>query len=200
MDREITSATSTNHAAMVATLAAAFIRDPALCWIIADPGSMERRLTHFFNTSVRASLAHGYALRSASDEVVTLWRVPGAIHAGFFESLISLPNMVRSLGFGLGRGQSIAKSLHHHAPKHGHYHYLQFAGVSPAHQGKGWGGAAIRAGLQRARESGLPAYLETATESNVSLYQRLGFVIVDEWNIPGGGPHFWGMLWEPDPA
>ena len=200
MDRPITQATKAHHANMVATLAAAFTEDPALCWIIAEQGGMERRLTHFFNSNVRGSVAHGHALRSASDEVVTLWRIPGALHAGVLESLISFPNMVRSLGSGLNRGQLIAKALHHHAPKHGNYHYLQFAGVAPAHQGKGWGGAAIRAGLDRAQESDLPVYLETAKPSNVALYQRFGFSITDEWDIPGGGPHFWGMLWEPRPV
>lgn len=197
MDRSIIQATRAHHTEMVSTLAAAFIDDPALCWIIADQGDIERRLTHFFNSNVRGSVTHGYALRSAGDEVVTLWRLPGALHAGFLESLLSFPNMVRSLGSGLSRGQLIAKSLHSHAPEHGQYQYLQFAGVAPAHQGKGWGGAAIRAGLERARASGLPAYLETAKESNVGLYQRLGFAITDEWDIPDGGPHFWGMLWTP---
>lgn len=200
MDRMISKASQANHPAMVSTLAAAFAEDPSLCWIIGDQGDIERRLIPFFNSNVRGSVKHGYALRSASDEVVTLWRVPGAIHAGFVESLISFPNMVRSLGSGLSRGQLIAKLMHHHAPKHGQYHYLQFAGVSPAHQGKGWGGAAIRAGLERARASGLPAYLETAKTSNVALYQRLGFSIADEWDVPAGGPHFWGMLWEPGPV
>jgi hypothetical protein len=64
------------------------------------------------------------------------------------------------------------------------------------HQGKGWGSAAIRQGLTRAGSEGLPVYLETAKESNVGLYRKLGFKLVGEWDVPTGGPHFWSMLYE----
>jgi ribosomal protein S18 acetylase RimI-like enzyme len=181
---------------MVATLAAAFINDPSLRWIIADDPGMERRLIPFFNSMVRGSVSKGFALRSSADEAVTLWRLPGKLHSGLFETLLSLPNMLRSLGSGISRGQLVSKSMHQHAPQNGRYHHLQFAGVSPPHQGKGWGGTAIRAGLERARVAGLPVYLETAKESNVGLYQRMGFRIIVEWDVPQGGPHFWGMLAE----
>jgi len=69
-----------------------------------------------------------------------------------------------------------------------------YAGVRPKHQGKGWGGAAICEGLTRARSERLPVYLETAKESNVALYLKLGFKAVGEWDVPEGGPHFWSML------
>ncbi len=40
---------------------------------------------------------------------------------------------------------------------------------------------------------GVPAVLETATPSNVGLYQRLGYEVMSEWDVPKGGPHFWTM-------
>jgi GNAT superfamily N-acetyltransferase len=70
--------------------------------------------------------------------------------------------------------------------------YLHYAGCDPAFQGKGYGGAAIRAGLERADQDGLPAYLETADEHNIPLYQSFGFAIKHSWQIPEG-PQFWGM-------
>jgi ribosomal protein S18 acetylase RimI-like enzyme len=83
-----------------------------------------------------------------------------------------------------------------HYPKNKSYWYLHYAGVRPEHQGRGWGSAAIRQGLTRARTAGFSVYLETAKESNVALYCKLGFKLVDEWNVPKGGPHFWSMLCE----
>ena len=85
-----------------------------------------------------------------------------------------------------------AMELHH--PKGIDYWYLHYAGVCPEHQGKGWGGAAIREGLTRARSGGLPVYLETAKELNVALYLKLGFKVVGEWDVSEGGPRFWSML------
>lgn len=83
-----------------------------------------------------------------------------------------------------------------HRPKGIDYWYLHYAAVRPEHQGKGWGGAAICEGLTPARSGGLPVYLETAKESNVALYLKLGFKVVGEWDVPKGGPHFWSMLYE----
>lgn len=74
------------------------------------------------------------------------------------------------------------------------YWYLQFAGVAPDAQGKGLGGTAIRAGLERAKAADCPVYLEAAKPGNVAIYESLGFRIIGEWDIPGGGPRFWGML------
>jgi hypothetical protein len=75
-----------------------------------------------------------------------------------------------------------------HRPKGIDYWYLHYAAVRPEHQGKGWGGAAIREGLTPARSGNLPIYLETAKESNVARYLRLGFKVVGEWDVPKGGP------------
>ncbi|MFZ1742287.1 MAG: GNAT family N-acetyltransferase, partial [Pontixanthobacter sp.] len=73
-------------------------------------------------------------------------------------------------------------------------YYLKYAAVSPVRQGKGLGGAMIREGLARARAAGVDTILETATPSNVGLYQSLGFETVEEWDVPkAGGPHFWNM-------
>ena len=41
--------------------------------------------------------------------------------------------------------------------------------------------------------AGHPCYLETHTERNVRFYQRHGFAVVSETNIPEDGPHFWLM-------
>ncbi len=42
--------------------------------------------------------------------------------------------------------------------------------------------------------SGLPFYLETATERNLGFYQGLGFRVTDEWRVGRDGPLFWSML------
>ena len=70
---------------------------------------------------------------------------------------------------------------------------LRYAAVRPDAQGKGWGGRAIRAGIAEANRIGVDTCLETAEESNIAIYQRLGFAIVDEWQVPGG-PRFWTMI------
>lgn len=181
--------------AMERTLAAAFIDDPAISWVIPDREERLRRFPRFFAEIVKHDLVHGFALRSAGTEGVTLWRKPGDAKAGVVETLASLPGFVAALGRRLPRGLLVSEAIAAHFPDT-RFLYLHFAAVAPEHQGRGIAGAAIRAGQARAAAQGMPVYLETATETNVGIYLRLGFEVTSEWDVPRGGPHFWSMLWK----
>ncbi|MGL4543643.1 MAG: GNAT family N-acetyltransferase, partial [Polymorphobacter sp.] len=74
--------------------------------------------------------------------------------------------------------------------------YLAFLGCDPRHQGRGYGGAAVRARLAQCDAAGLPAALETATESNLPIYTALGFRITDSFKL-ADGPQFWAMWRDP---
>jgi ribosomal protein S18 acetylase RimI-like enzyme len=180
--------------AMVTLLSAAFVDEPALSWILPDPADRQERLAVFFEPIIKGTMRHGLALRSPGGEAVTLWRTPGRIHPGFLETQLGTPAFLRALGDGRKRAQALSRSLRAREPDFP-YWYLQFAGVAPAHQGKGWGGMAVRAGLSQARAAGMPVYLETSKTENFALYRHLGFGLVDEWDAPDGGPHVWSMLW-----
>ena len=180
--------------AVVNTLAAAFVNDPALSWVVPDSSVREQRLRYFFGSIVGGAMSNGVALTTSAADAATLWRLPGKIKPGFWENLIGLPGVIRAMGDARVRGGIMTQTLVRHHPHDFAHWYLQFAGVAPVQQGKGLGGIVIRAGLERAALAGLPVYLETATESNVGLYQRLGFAITNEFDVPDGGPHFWSMV------
>jgi ribosomal protein S18 acetylase RimI-like enzyme len=189
-------AESRDAAALRDTLALAFQDDPAVSWILPDAAQRARRLPMMFDLIVPGDLEAGVAFASPGGEGATLWRAPGRAETGRLAMLRLIVPLLRTFGTALGRAMRIADAIDAHHPKGFDYWYLHYAGVRPAHQGKGWGGAAIRAGLARAEADGTPAWLETATPENVGLYQRLGFVVREEWDVPGGGPHFWSMLRE----
>jgi ribosomal protein S18 acetylase RimI-like enzyme len=193
MTRSIVEARATDTETLVETLAQAFVGDPAISWIFPDIAAQPKRLPKMFRIMVPLDLAAGMALRSLGDEVATLWRAPGRAHTSQLEMVRHAFPLIGAFGTALGRAITIADAIDAHQPKGLKYWYLHYAGVRPAHQGKGWGGAAIRAGIARAEADGVPAFLETATPGNVGLYQSLGFRIVDEWDAPKGGPHFWSM-------
>ena len=75
--------------------------------------------------------------------------------------------------------------------------YLDQLGVDPPRQGEGLGKALVQFGLEHAAQAGLAAFLETATERNVRFYQSLGFRVVDEGSVPGGGPLIWFLRCDP---
>ena len=80
----------------------------------------------------------------------------------------------------------------------GDFWSLECIGTDPLQQGRGIGSALLRPMLERCDRDKLPAFLETANPSNHAFYQRHGFNIVGEYQLPKGGPPAWQMLREPD--
>jgi ribosomal protein S18 acetylase RimI-like enzyme len=195
IERPIFDATAPQHPTVVATLANAFMTDPALNFIEPDDVKRAKMLPKFFALMVKSDCEVGTVLHSKDNEAAALWRGPGHAKDHTPPSFGALLTLLGLFGFGLMRAKSVGDSLEAHLPD-GRYQYLHFVGVRSDHQGKGWGGAIIREGIARANAEGLPCWLETATPENVALYQRLGFVTQVEWDVPRGGPHFWGMMRE----
>jgi RimJ/RimL family protein N-acetyltransferase len=188
-------ATSIQGDALAKTLARAFQSEPAFSYIVPDAAKRHTALDRAFPMFVREDMAKGVAYATPKADAVTLWRAPGQAHDSLWDTIRLLPTFVAALGSGLFRGERVARFIDQHLPKEPVW-YLHFAGCDPAHQGKGMGGAAIRAGLARADDDRIPAYLETADPKNLGIYTALGFEPVHEWNVPGG-PHFWGMQRKP---
>ena len=176
------------------TLAAAFQDDPALCWIVPDATRRRAMLPGFFAVMTEQSHRHGEVLASADRGAVSLWYPPGKIREGTLDSLRDNLRLLGQFRTALPRGLKVAEAMYKRHPRPQPYAYLRYVGVAPEAQGKGWGGAIVRAGIARAAEQGQGVLLETATQSNVAIYIRLGFETIAEWQVPGGGPKFWTMI------
>ena len=176
------------------TLAAAFQDDPALAWILPDPAKRAARLKLFFSVMRAQSHRQGEVLASPDHGAAALWYPPGEVKPALWHELTDNAAMLRVFGPSLLRGLTVAKAIHAHHPIPQPHVYLRYVGVAPEAQGKGLGSAVIRAGIERASAQGCGVILETATPANVGLYARLGFEIVSEWEVPGGGPKFWTMV------
>lgn len=66
-------------------------------------------------------------------------------------------------------------------------------GVRPSHRGLGLAGALVARAVATADALGVPATLETSSPLNVRLYERAGFVVTGQAQVPDGGPHVWAM-------
>jgi len=69
-------------------------------------------------------------------------------------------------------------------PQKAHY-FLEYLGVLPEYQGKGYGSAILRSITTKADTENVGCYLETTSPQNVPLYQRYGFKTFKEKNILG---------------
>ena len=191
----IRDAAATDRPAVAAMLARAFADDPAMSYIFPDPRDRAKRLPRLFAILFDVD-AGGMRLVTGDAQAATLWQRPGASRASRMDMVRRAIPLIGAFGFALPRALRVGDALAAHAPTGRHW-YLHIAGVEPAHQGKGLGGASIREGLARATADGVPAYLETATERNVALYRSLGFEVTSEWSVPKDGPKFWSMLRAP---
>jgi len=193
MNSEIVEAGPGDHQEVTETLARAFQNDPALSWIVRDAERRKAALRGLFRSVVPADAKVGKIVRSTGGEAAALWRAPGQADSTFGEFLSTMMPMLATFRTALPRALTVSNGITAHRPK-GQYWYLHYIGVRPNHQGKGFGGRVIRERIAAADAVGLPCWLETATPDNVGLYQRFGFGIVNEWDVPDGGPHFWGMM------
>ncbi|MBA3527977.1 MAG: GNAT family N-acetyltransferase [Propionibacteriaceae bacterium] len=70
-------------------------------------------------------------------------------------------------------------------------------GVDPTCQGRGLGESLMRPILSRADHDGVACYLETPNRGNVRFYERRGFQVMAETDIPESDVHIWLMRRDP---
>ena len=178
---------------IAAMLARAFFNDPVVCWIFPDAALRAKRLPRMFGMLFDGDAANGMRLVTPECDAATLWRAPGAARTGLSEMIRSAIPMLTIFGSGIGRALAVSAAIDAHMPS-GDFWYLHIAGCDPAAQGRGLGGLAVRAGIERAADGRFPTYLECPLEKNLSFYRGLGFKVTSEWDVPRGGPRFWSML------
>ena len=82
----------------------------------------------------------------------------------------------------------------HKAATSSDHYYIMTVGVLPERQGKGVGKKLMTKALEIVDANNMPCYLETQSKNNVPIYQKFGFEVVSDKEIPKGGLHNWGML------
>ena len=192
-------------AASGAVLARAFADDPLLTHVLADRVERERFMLPFMTAWTRYGLLFGEVYVTAGPvEASAIWLPPGAV--------IRPPERLERAGvtavvdaFSDGARARLAATVQHvarirEAVASVPHWYLFYIGADPARQGLGLGSLLLRAALSRVDHDGVECQLNTLQSRNLPLYQRHGFEIAVEGNLPDGGPHFWYMRRRPHPV
>lgn len=185
--------------ALAAMFSRAFAEDPFWCWMVGEHGDQQQRLILGFAAQLRhLALPGGLVWCAEQHQGAALWSAPGQWHLSFIQQLRFLPDFIHIAGWrrlwAVSRAIQAVQDAH---PAEPHY-YLQVLGVDPAHQGQGWSTVLLKEVLQRCDQEQMPAYLETAAEDNLSLYQRHGFVVTNILkDLPGNPPPLWCMWRQP---
>lgn len=196
--KTVRKATADDVPGIAQSLARAFYDDPVTEWWLPDESQRMRRVQRTFESIFPKRICLPHDETYTTGEVVggALWMPPEKWQLGLIENLRLLPFMAAVWGRGLPR---VMRSLGYLDSKHPHepHYYLFILGVEPGWQGKGIGAALMRPILERCDREKLPAYLEATTPRNRELYLRNGFEVVEEIELPGGGPPLWRIWREP---
>lgn len=180
-------------------LARVFQSAPDMRYLIDDDDKMlASSAIRFYKAVIRAGLLYGEVYTTPSLDGLAVWISPEnmdftmgiLLRTGLLAALLSL-------GFGplvrFVRSSVYVEKLQKQAIS-GSRWVLVFLGVEPEKQGSGIGGELIQPILNRAGAEGVPCYVESADERNLCFYRRHGFEIVQQGQVPNGGPQVWIMV------
>lgn len=186
---------------VAAILTDAFVDEDGLNYWLKQGAVKDRVRKRFFDAAVRNVVHPKRELWIAEADGrqlgAALWLPPGAkaFDYTFVEQIVMTPLLLSIAGVeGMARAMDLGKRLSSHHPHAPHAH-LSFLGVHSSAQGRGVGSAILKHTLALVDEKGLPAYLEASIPRNVALYQRHGFEITGEFELPN--LHFWCMTRPP---
>lgn len=151
-----------------------------------------RREHSYFNAFITSPKLEGIAVWIPSDKIMDtpFWRMltSGAIWPAIRIGYKALRKIQ-------AYDQYIKKKHEELAPfKH---LYLAVLAVDPKHQGKGYASKLLNEMLSEIDNKGLPCYVETEGEKNVSMYRHFGFEVVDEFVVPDTTDKLVAMLRQP---
>jgi GNAT superfamily N-acetyltransferase len=182
----------------------AFQDDQLLRYLVPDDVKRARLAPSFVGKVVRYCSSYGEVHTTPMLEGVACWLPPGN-SAPTFTRMLRTGLLTEPLKFGragLRRFMdmvSYTEKVHKRAVPGPHW-YLWGLGVEPSEQGKGIGGVLMQPILRRAGAEGLPCYLETENERNLPFYERHGFEVVSDGEVPKRGLRVWAMVRNPHSA
>ena len=182
---------------VVRAVARSFYEDPVFSWVVPDDGRRVRELERGFGLFARRVwFPHDEAYTTDRLIGAAFWMPPGTWHLSVFKQLSMLPAMALIARGDLTRLLTVLNAVEAKHPHEQHY-YLPFVGVVPEWRGRGLGAALLRPVVERCDRERMPAYLEASAPRNRGLYERLGFVVTEEFRLGKGSPPLWRMWREP---
>jgi ribosomal protein S18 acetylase RimI-like enzyme len=97
------------------------------------------------------------------------------------------------------RQDQISKIQNSMEKKHAKFphRYLWAIATLPQHQGKGYGSILVQHILEDLKKNNLPCYLETTKQKNIKIYEKLGFKLVESFQVPDCDITNHAMIWDP---
>jgi GNAT superfamily N-acetyltransferase len=175
------------------TAVLAFADDPVMRWLYPDDEEFFAGGGAVMRFAMRRWMAQGSTFTTDDGVALAAFIPPGRPEVEVAPDPEAPPHPPDRLD----RFRAIGTTLHEHTPTEPHW-YLNLLGTHPDWQRQGLGALVMSPIFKRCDADGLPLWLETETVANVAYYQRFGFTVRSEWDVPLDGPHMWGMQRDPN--
>lgn len=166
----------------------AFYDDPTWSWAFPDPGRRRSQHRRFWRLFVDAAVRRQSAWLAVDDTSTSVWVPPGEAELSPAEEEVLDRLLVELLGGDAARVVEAFELFEDAHPRNEPHFYLSLLATDPRHRGHGYGLRLLADNLAQVDERGLPAYLEASNPANVPLYERYGFRVVGQFDLPDDGP------------
>jgi ribosomal protein S18 acetylase RimI-like enzyme len=191
----VRKATPQDIPAMSEMLARAFHEDPIVNWVFEDEGKRPKYTRRFFAGRARVLIGQREIYTTDDMAAAAMWARPDEWRDPPLKALRELAILVPGVGARVGRVMRGLVQVESRHPKPPHW-YLAVLGTDPSRQGEGLATRLLSGVLEDCDRDEVPAYLETGTERNVGFYNRHGFKVTEELQLPKGPP-VWLMWRQP---
>ncbi len=174
--------------AVAATLAGAFMDDPAWSWVLTDPARREEQLFAVWSLLLEGGVDYGWVWMTPGAEAATLWIPPGMPELAAPQEARIGPLLHELLDGDVSRIDTLGERFMRAHPAAPDHYYLSLFGTRPDCRGRGIGMALLADNLARVDTEGRPAFLESTNAANLARYRSVGFADHGAFDLPDGGP------------
>jgi len=180
----------------------AFKEDPIDAYIFPDPDERRQKIPLVYELLIRANYSRSRCfITSPNIEGIAVWTKSGNLDSSWLR-IISSGTTPLALKIGLRGIKKIQEFDRFFHEKHKElapeeHWYLAILGVDPKYQGRRFASDLLDGMFSKTDMEGLPYFVETEGEKNVSIYKHFGFEIVGEYQATQTNETVVGMFRKP---
>jgi ribosomal protein S18 acetylase RimI-like enzyme len=190
------------------SLFSAFMDDPFFEYMFGPKRNVKGIVKTIHLFTLKYGIRYGEVYSPSEDiEGAAIWLPPDNTKITAWKSLqAGVLRLRKGTGVGLKDGLLFMKKMMSYSAYSERLHkkyapschwYLLAIGIKKEYRGRGYGSGLLRPMLERCDAEGVPCYLETHNQENLSLYEHYGFEVREEGVLPGSDRRHWAMLRNP---